>query len=247
MEFIKCTCQEHGDFLAKPVRFVGQNLLSSCPKCARIRLEKANKEVIDELEVYNRRRTLEDYARRGIEPEFALATLDNYITENESEKQGLKAVTNLVEGNVKKVLLLGSHGTGKTHLACAAAKKLNGIRITMFELANKVRKGYRQDKTDIEVLDDLLRYPFICIDELGRTKGSEAELNWLSYLIDKAHTRGIRLLLISNRHQARNLTKDKQGEAIENFLPNDAISRLRQASKIVEITGRDRRSVMAAV
>lgn len=112
----------------------------------------------------------------------------------------------------------------------------------MFEISARIRQGYNNNISELDVLDEILSYPLIVIDEVGRTKGSESEHNWLSYLIGKAHARGIKLILISNRHTARNLPAERRGEAIENYFDNDVISRLKQDTLIVEVNGRDRRA-----
>lgn len=236
-------CDKHGDYEAKALEVFGVLLEAGCPVCEEEEMENYAKVTKEAAELMRRN----DYLKRGIEPEFINATLENYKAETKSEAEALKACRDLVEGKLQKVLLLGSNGTGKTHLGDAVAKALGGVRITMYELGAKIRQGYTTGRSELEILDELLQYPVIVIDEIGRTKGSDAELNWLSYLIDKAHTRGIRMLLISNKHQASKLPPDRKHEAIEFFLPNDAISRLRQNSVIVEVTGRDRRAAMAAV
>lgn len=236
-------CKKHGSYESQVVQIFGLEVKTGCPECESEEIEKENQR----LAMAQLRLEQADYFARGIEPEYYALSLKDYKAETKSESDAYNAVLGLKDGKYKKVLLLGSNGVGKTMLASCLAKELHGIRTTMYEISNRIRQGYKEDKTELDYLDSLLQYPFIAIDELGRTKGSESELNWLSYLIDKAHTRGIKLLLISNKKQARNLPKDKQGDAIEFFLPNDAISRLRQNSIIVEVTGRDRRAVSTAV
>lgn len=236
-------CDRHGEYELKSVEIFGVRLEAGCPGCEAEDMERHNKIAKEAAELMKR----DNYMRRGIEPEFMTATLENYKCENQTETAALKACTDLVDRKVQKVLLLGSNGTGKTHLGCAVAKALSGVRVTMYELSARIRQGYNTGRGELEFLDELLQYPVIVIDEIGRTKGSDAELNWLSYLIDKAHTRGIQMLLISNKHQASRLPKERKYEAIEFFLPNDAISRLRQNSVIVEVEGRDRRAAVAAV
>lgn len=232
------TCPEHGDFEVRTLEMFGCFFESGCPECEKIREEKEA-----EAERKSRERLFqEDLVKRGIEEEYWEASLEKYRAENESEKQALEAARELEEGRIKKMLLLGSNGTGKTFLGCALAIKLHGIRTTMYELSAKIRSGYQRGESELEILNGLLSYPLIVLDEVGRTKGSEAEKNWLSYLIDKAHTRHIRLLIISNRHMAKTLPAAMKGEAIESFFDNDVISRLRQNSKIVEVKGRDRRA-----
>lgn len=236
-------CDRHGNYESKELEIFGKRFESGCPLCEKEEQERTT----SELQEAEKRMKLQQLQKRGIEPEFYDATLENYRAENESETAALRACKDLVAGKIQKVLLLGSNGTGKTHLGNAVAKKLGGVRITMYELSARIRQGYTTGECELDILDALLQYPVIVIDEIGRTKGSDAELNWLSYLIDKAHTRGIRMLLISNKHQAARLPKERKAEAIEFFLPNDAISRLRQHSVIVEVEGRDRRAAIAAV
>lgn len=235
---MKAICEKHGEYESEEVQILGVKFQTECPVCQK---EKTKQEQEEHQKFLENSRN-EDLLRRGVEPEFFNATLGNYIAETESELRALTACKQMVEGKIKKVLLLGNNGTGKTHLVNALVKAFDGIRITMYELSAKIRAGYNEQKSELEVLDGLLRYPLIAIDELGRTKGSDAEFNWLSYLIDKAHTRGIRLVLVSNKLQAHSLPADKKQNAIELYLPNDVISRLRQESIIVEVIGRDRRA-----
>lgn len=236
-------CDRHGPYETQEVVILGMHFEINCPQCE---LEKAEKES-KENAIIAARNLQTDFLRRGIEEEYFSASLEKYIAENESERKALEAVKELESGEISKLLLLGSNGVGKTFLSCALAIKLHGVRLTMYELSAKIRAGFNRGECELDFLNSLLDFPLIVLDEIGRTKGSEAEKNWLSYLIDKAHTRKIKLLLISNRHLAKSLPADRKGEAIENFFDNDVISRLRQDSKIVEVIGRDRRAPAVAL
>lgn len=238
MKGSKKICEKHGEYYTEIVELFGMHTeFDKCPVCAA---EQELQEV-KRQEEEDARRFIESYDKRGIEPEFYNATLDNYKPETPSEKEAKQAVQDLIDGKIHKLVLLGQNGTGKTHLGIAAVKALKGIRITMFELSARIRAGFNEGYSELKVLNELLEYRIIVIDELGRTKGSEAERNWMSYMTDKCHTRGIRLMYISNRSTARNLPQDRSSEAFENYFDNDVISRLRQDSKIVEVKGRDRR------
>ena len=241
-------CNKHGPFESKQMTLpIFASLTISCETmCPECEKEREREDEEEERIARERLRTRRLMAM-GIEPEHFDAKLDNYVPENKSEELALQACRDIEKGVIKKLLLLGPNGVGKTHLGCALAIKFKGVRITAFELSARIRQGYNEGKTDIDVLDSLLKKPLIVLDEVGRSKGSESELNWMSYLIDKAHTRNIRLVIISNRELARNLPKEKKQDAIELFLGNDSISRLRQDSRIVEINGRDRRAIRAAV
>lgn len=231
-------CEKHGEYPTQTIRILGKEITLACPECIKEREEKER----TEHQLFLKDKANEKLRKQGIEPEYFDKTLDDYVPENASEKKALDSCIAMVQGKIKKLLLLGNNGCGKTHLANALVRSLDGVRTTMYELSAQIRQGYQNGTCELDILNKLLEYPLIVIDEVGRTKGSEAEFNWLSYLVDKAHTRGIRLVMVSNKLQAQSLPADKKMNAIEFFLPNDVISRLRQDSIIVEINGRDRRA-----
>lgn len=240
---MKNVCDKHGEYEEEVIEILGKQFIQGCPECQKIEDEREARENAERA----MKARLKHYEQMGVDPEFIGKTLDDYKPENESERAALQAAKDLDEGKIKKLLLLGDNGTGKTHLADALVQKHNGVRITMFELSARIRAGYNEGLGELEILNRLLTHGIIVIDEVGRTKGSDAERNWISYVTDKAHTHGIRLMFISNRKTARNLPADRRGEAFEYFVDNDVISRLQQDSRIVEVHGRDRRAANAAV
>lgn len=232
------TCEIHGVYEAETFFICGRTFEMGCPECDRlgslaekIKAEKAKEKARCFLLI-----------RRGIEPEYQGRHLGDYIAETESEKKALQSAWDLKNGVIKKLVLVGRNGTGKTMLGSILAQECGGIIITMFALSARIRAGYSEGLSEYAVLMELLEYDFICIDELGRTKGSEAERNWLSFLIDKCHVRGKKLMILSNRLMAKDLSPDRKGEALETFFDNDIVSRLRDA-RIIKIDGRDRRTV----
>jgi DNA replication protein DnaC len=227
-------CEKHGEYKAEEKFFNGIMVQSICPKCLSEKLKYEEKQQ-QELKAKIKKEKL---IARGIEPEFFNATLENYIAENQSEEKALQAAKDLRDGKIKKLLLLGANGTGKTHLASALAKILHGKIITMFEFSSLLRGGYSKKMTEIETIEkELLIYDFVVFDEFGLSKCSEMEINSFAYFVDKSHTRGKRFMLTSNLERAAT----NQNNAIENYLPNAVISRFTQDSRIVEVKGRDRR------
>lgn len=244
METRECSCEKHGKYNSEPVQILGRIISwTQCPKCVEDQEQKEAAEEERKRQEFQQRRL----QASGVEPEFYDATLQDFKPESQSEVEALQAATALLNGSIKKLILLGTNGCGKTHLACALVKLTKGIRITMFELSCRIRSCYNSGVNEIDYLDNLLTYPLIVIDEVGRTKGSDAEKNWMSYLVDKAHTRGTKLMLISNRQRAASLPQERKGEAFEYYFDNDVLSRLRQDAKIVEVKGRDRRATASQI
>lgn len=236
-----CDLPGHGEYEAeKAFEFLNIVIYTRCPICENLK----NRQLTESQFVEKKRSEMKRRKRmekEGIEPEYFSASLDNYIPHNDSQRKAKEACVKLRDGELKKVVLTGPNGIGKTHLASALAIELDGAVITTSKLNAMISEGYTQGLTAIETLENVLLHRFICLDEIGRTKGSDTELNWLSYLVDKAHVRGIKLMLISNLPLARSVPANKQANCLERFLPNDVISRLCQYSEFVEMEGDDYR------
>ena len=97
-------------------------------------------------------------------------------------------------------------------------------------------------KTELEIVQELASIPMLVIDEMGRSKGSEAELNWLSYILDKRHTRNLPFMLLTNTHLSRDCPKKGCDFCFERYVNNDVLSRLRQNSQIITIKAPDYRA-----
>ena len=150
----------------------------------------------------------------------------------------------LVAEKKGKIILLGSNGVGKTMLGSIAVKELGGKIYSMYEISTMIRQSYtmRAERTELEIVRELALIPLLVIDEMGRTKGSDAELNWLSYILDKRHTRELPFMLLSNTHLKRNCAKKGCERCFENYVNNDVLSRLRQDTDIITINAPDYRA-----
>ena len=202
----------------------------TCPECEKEREEQAAKQAKRAVH----ERSLE---RRGVAREFFGATVANYVPRSEGQKEARSCVRNLCEGKLKKVVLLGGNGVGKTHLACAAVKWLGGKRVTAYELGLRIRATYSRaaQETEQDVLDELARLPFLVIDELGRSKNSEAMKDWLSYIVDRRHSAGLPLMICSNAHMMTDCPKGGCDGCFEQLVGSDVLSRLQQDSQFVRI------------
>ena len=187
----------------------------------------------------------------GVKADYETATLGTYEAKTDSQKEALNACKLLKDGDIKKLILLGSNGVGKTHLASALVKLMNGKIITAYEMFALYRSCFSGQNSEIELLHKFSEYPLLVIDEFGRTKGSEAEENFLSAILDARHSDGLPTMILSNLIRKRDcifFAENKEAckqrnckGCLEMWLTSDLISRLREDTKVIVIEGEDYR------
>lgn len=229
----------------------GTILSRFCPECVS-KYEAAENSKNKQARDKNKKEWLESI---GIKEEHEKATLENYKPLTESQKEALTCCKLLDDGEIKKLVLLGSNGLGKTHLASALVKKYNGLLITAYEMFATYRNCFspKAKETELEVLKRFSHIPLLAIDEFGRTKGSEAEENFLSVIIDNRHANKLPTIILSNLLRKRDCvfyqnnqdscTNCQRNNCLESKLTRDVISRLRENSRIVAMSGEDYRKV----
>ena len=242
-KLVQCTNLNHKPYEAEFVVYEDgtENQITFCPECEKEKLEQESKRLEKEI----REENIQHCQDCNIEPEFYNKTLDDYKAETESQKEVLDAVKDMLNFELKKIVLLGSNGTGKTMLGSILAKELNGKIYSMYEISTMIRQSYtmKAEKTELEIVRELASIPFLAIDEVGRTNGSNAEKDWMSFIIDKRHVRRLPTMLMSNGHLRRNCKYENGCEnCFENYMNKDVISRLRQDSKVINILGKDHRT-----
>jgi DNA replication protein DnaC len=214
-------------------------LFGTCPACD-IEYEEETRKAQEEREEQSR---IYGYERSNIEPMYFSATLDGFNADTPELVKAKETVQRLIATKSGKIVMLGKNGTGKTHLAVCAVKALGGKIYTMYEISTRIRATYtaKAKEDELDVTDELARVKMLVIDEIGRTKGSEAEENWLSYIIDKRNSRSLPLILISNKHSRKSCPEKGCKDCIENYLSEDILSRLCVDGKMLNFTGDDYR------
>ena len=222
--------------------------------CAHYCTECIDKEDRKQKAIENKikeKRKKEWLASIGVKADYETATLGTYEAKTESQKEALRACKHLKEGEIKKLILLGSNGVGKTHLASALVKLMNGKIITAYEMYALYRSCFSGQNSEIDLLHKFSSYPLLVIDEFGRTKGSEAEDNFLSAILDARHSDGLPTMILSNLIRKRDCihyqnnkssceTRNCKG-CLEMWLTSDLISRLREDTEVILMQGEDYR------
>jgi DNA replication protein DnaC/putative replication protein len=245
----KNTCAKCGAEYDQPalVTQFGVIVARCCPTCVD-KYDTAENSKIKHIKDNNKELWLEEI---GIKEQYKKATLENYKPQTESQNEALAACKLVDSGELNKLVLLGGNGVGKTHLASALVKKHNGLLITAYEMFATYRGCFSGKTSEIEVIKKFSKIPLLAIDEYGRTKGSEAEENFMSAIIDNRHSNNLPTIILSNLIRKRDCvfytadnkvcTNCQRNNCLESRLTKDVISRLRENSRVILVEGEDYR------
>jgi DNA replication protein DnaC len=178
-------CKEHGEYEYEVFEFPGKKLESACPECYKIAKEK-------DLELVKAKREREDaewreksFRESGIEDRYLNCTFKSYMG-HEKELHEVKRYLHRFIQNKKQtspLFLCGKFGTGKTHLGCAMINHLittgvcRGFYTTLRAMARDIResRSFSNDKSEQEMVDKYVQYPFLVLDEVGLQSGTNDE------------------------------------------------------------------------
>lgn len=139
-------------------------------------------------------------------------TIESFKTENKKQETCKNicqefsdiASREKTDDTFNNIVMFGSVGTGKTHLAVAIVKKcidnLVPARImTVNEIVSLVRSTWRGgEKTELQIINELSELSVLAIDEIGATLETETEKNIISQIIDKRYSGMKKTIFITN-------------------------------------------------
>ena len=138
--------------------------------------EQENRQsIIDEI---NRQRVKTMIRQSGLGARFAERTFETYRAETEWQKTALRIAQEFCQNMVDRtdkgqgIILSGSVGTGKTHLAAAITIKVihanfDVIYGTATALLSEIKRGWKEDDA-ADFVDRLCEIPLLVIDDLGK-------------------------------------------------------------------------------
>jgi len=240
----RCTCRDRCPDCAghRVVTSLQDGLLTASPcKC---------RELDTRILLYNRARIPARFANTWIE-DFD----DSHASQKEMKYALLKHRDTFTPGE-PGLLLWGEPGVGKTHLLCglvgylAIERGLSCRFIDIMRLIMDLKKAYAEGRWDSEVISPLLEVDVLVIDELGKGKNSEFELDILDQLISSRYNAGRTIHCTSNyRLESGPPGVDGTGQGHPGALPTNLrarigdriFSRLHEMCRLFHLEGEDYR------
>lgn len=240
-------CEKHGEYKSSNLRlinskigFKGRDKWSECPECHSEALSQEKKKTERETirEKWDRLEAKLEGA--GIPKKYKRLNFEQYICDEQNLNQKLilerckKYAANFDKVLEKGIdlLMTGSVGSGKTHLAMSIANQIikNGYTVhyeDSYKICNRLSKAARSlDKCYDSTIASLVEPDLLILDEVGDQICSEHELRMLNKLLLERYAQDKPVILISNFP----LVSSEDSKDLKNILGSRIISRVLENS-----------------
>lgn len=185
---------------------------------------------------------LERYQKSGVPERYFNESLNTYKINNDMQATAAKAATNFLHavkcGEFKSLVMIGSAGTGKTHLACAIVREAGGKYRTAPEIVEEMRraKSFTANDTEADIIQYYGHVSLLVIDEIGRGIAAADEKYMLYQILNARYNTRKPTVLISNHKKADFLQ----------YIGVAAADRLVESAEIWELNGESYRRELRA-
>lgn len=206
------TCSTHGDYTSIGTRYMGtREIWTQCPDC--VEADLAAKRMAEAQAEAKRKQERIEYllGQANIPARFVDRNFANYKASTPSQISALeivKAYAEGFEGHYKAgtgLVLSGSPGTGKSHLAGAVLQHIMpehcGLYTTCMSVIRAVRGTWRKDSelSETEVLRTYCNVPLLVLDEIGVQYGTDGEQTILFDVLDRRYREMRPTILLTNQ------------------------------------------------
>jgi len=186
------------------------------------------------------------YNQVGLPGVVAHSSFDNYIPAKTQQDRARNAAMHFAHhydkaGGNKGLVLSGPVGTGKTHLLAATLAHLVlevGVEARYVEISllyATIRRGFQEGKSGGEIIGPLSEVEVLAIDELGKGRGSQFEMETLDELIARRYN-AHRTTLFATNYSLE--PERKAARAVSGYhSTEDAKNALREAELLRERVG----------
>lgn len=226
-------CDKHGAYEESGFKLPlgrGEPIWTGCAQCNNDRAAQEDAKKRERDEEDRQRRIEQRLSASGIPLRFRDRTFDNFIAETDKQRYALQVARDFAENFAEHsdkgttVVFSGSPGTGKSHLALAAAmvvmKTGTALYLNAMDLVRMVRDTWRRDSelTEISVLSDLAAVSLLIIDEIGVQYGTDGEQVILFDVLNRRYRDLMPSILLTNLGKA----------GMKEFLGERSFDRLRE-------------------
>jgi DNA replication protein DnaC len=188
----------------------------------------------------------------GIPARYRHCTLDNFELWNTKDptlakaKRQVQEFVDLYPAGDKGLLLMGSVGTGKTHLAVAALQQImqetrpavHGRFADFTSLVLEIQMTFDGSGSSRAILEPLVEAELLVLDELGAGKTTAWVMDLLYYLVNTRYLEGRTTIFTTN---FSDFPKNHE-ESLSDRVSQRIRSRLYEMCRPVELRGQDYRA-----
>ena len=183
--------------------------------------------------------SFERYKKSDVPESYYTESLDTYQVTNKKQKSAAQAIGEFLRdikcGVFSTLVLIGTAGTGKTHLACGVVREYGGKYATAPDIVEEIRraKSFSADQTEKQIIDHYSHVKLLVVDEIGRGIAATDEKYMLYQIINARYNTRKPTVLISNFTKADFLK----------YIGVAAADRLVESGDIVEMNGESYRKL----
>lgn len=211
-EAATANCPRHGEFESRHIVYGETDHWTGCPACAE---EESQRKQVAELKAHQAeaaQRRLENMLGYAcLPPRFAGKTFDTYRAESAQQQKYLAKCQEYARTFPEHyktgdgLMLLGSPGTGKTHLAVATlneiikAHRMPGLYTTAARMFRRIKDTYgSSEETESQAIQAFTKPALLVLDEIGVSFGSDSELNYLFDIMNERYEQCMPTIVVSN-------------------------------------------------
>lgn len=204
-------CEKHGDYDVRYLNMFNTKALVSryCQACASEETKREDDEKKRQTDIAANERRNANLVKAGVSKRNLGKTFDSFVVNNEGQHKALEACKQFV-GDVSNsrpannMFLIGSVGTGKTHLASSIIQELYDTKrvrmIRVIELIRILKETWQRgsENTERDVISFFGEIDVLVLDEVGIQFGSETERMFMFDIINTRYDNMLPTILISN-------------------------------------------------
>lgn len=204
-------CEKHGDYDVRYLNMFNTKALVSryCPACASEETKREDDEKKRQTDIAANERRNANLVKAGVSKRNLGKTFDSFVVNNEGQHKALEACKQFVgdisnSRSANNMFLIGSVGTGKTHLASSIIQELYDTKrvrmIRVIELIRILKETWQRgsENTERDVISFFGEIDVLVLDEVGIQFGSETERMFMFDIINTRYDNMLPTILISN-------------------------------------------------